>query len=94
MHPSIDIIKMAFYKMLADSTSIATFNTKTNKLLPFVEDKMIKQCIGLSSKRREAEKTNLQRDENGKIVMSKLARLKPDLKALISTRSYMLKALV
>lgn len=36
----------------------------------------------------------MQRDQNGKIVMSKLARLKPDLKTLISTRSYMLKALV
>lgn len=55
---------------------------------------MIKQCIGLSSKRRDAEKANLQRDENGKVVMSKLARLKPDLKPLISSRSYMLKILV
>lgn len=54
VHPSIDIIKMAFYKLLADSNSVATFNTKTSKLLPFVEEKMIKQCIGLSSKRRDA----------------------------------------
>ena len=36
MHPSIDILKMAFYKMLADATSVPTFNIKTNKLLPFV----------------------------------------------------------
>lgn len=55
---------------------------------------MIKQCIGLSSKRRDAEKANMQRDETGKIVMSKQARIKPDIKGLISSRSYMLKALV
>lgn len=55
---------------------------------------MIKQCIGLSSKRRDAQKANIQKDENGKIIISKLARIKPDLKGLISARSYMLKALV
>lgn len=36
LHPSIDIIKMGFYKMLQDSNSVATFNTKSSKLLPFV----------------------------------------------------------
>ena len=36
----------------------------------------------------------MQRDETGRIVMSKQARIKPDIKGLISSRSYMLKALV
>jgi hypothetical protein len=55
---------------------------------------MIKQSIGLSSKRRDAEKVNLQRDENGKMVLSKLGRIEPDLRSLIGSRSYMLKMLV
>jgi len=62
--------------------------------LPFVEEKMLRQCIGLSSKRRDAEKVNLQRDENGKMVMSKLQRINPDIKSLLSARSYMLRMLV
>jgi hypothetical protein len=33
---------------------------------------MLRQCIGISSKRRDAEKVNLQRDENGRMAMSKL----------------------
>jgi len=55
---------------------------------------MLKQCIGINSKRREAEKVNLQRDENGRMVMSKLERITPDFKSLLATRSYMLKMLV
>jgi hypothetical protein len=50
--------------------------------------------MSLNSKRREVEKLNLQKDENGKNVLSKMARLKPDIKSLISARSYMLKMLV
>jgi hypothetical protein len=55
---------------------------------------MLKQCIGINSKRREAEKVNLQRDESGRMVMSKLERINPDFKTLLATRSYMLKMLV
>jgi hypothetical protein len=36
----------------------------------------------------------LQRDENGRMVMSKLERINPDFKALLASRSYMLKMLV
>ena len=55
---------------------------------------MLRQCIGISSKRRDAEKVNLQRDENGRMAMSKLQRINPDFKALLASRSYMLKMLV
>lgn len=54
----------------------------------------MKNCISLNSKRREVEKLNLQKDENGKTVLSKMARLKPDMKGLVSARNYMLKMLV
>lgn len=55
---------------------------------------MMKNCLSLNSKRREVEKVNLQKDENGDVVLSKMARLKPDMKSLVSARSYMLKMLV
>ncbi len=55
---------------------------------------MIRQSIGINSKRKDAEKTNLQRDENGKMVLSKLARINPDVSKLITSRSYLLKMLV
>ena len=80
--------------MIKNDKAVYTYETKTKRLLPFVEDKLMRQCIGLASKRRDSEKNNLQKDENGKIVISKLARLKPDVRNLISSRSYMLKTLV
>lgn len=55
---------------------------------------MLKQCIGIGSKRRDAEKVNLQRDENGRMMMSKLERITPDFKSLLASRSYMLKMIV
>jgi hypothetical protein len=55
---------------------------------------MMKNCLSLNSKRREVEKVNLQKNENGDVVLSKMARLKPDMKSLVSARSYMLKMLV
>ena len=36
-HPLIDIIKVTFYQIISDSTSIASFNAKSGKLLNFVE---------------------------------------------------------
>ena len=54
----------------------------------------MRQCLGLNSKRRDAQKNNVQRDEEGKVVISKMGRVKPDMRSLISSRSYMLKALV
>ena len=40
------------------------------------------------------EKLNLQKDENGKTVMSKMARLRPDTKNIVSARNYMLRMLI
>ena len=54
--------------MIKNDKAVYTYETKTKRLLPFVEDKLMRQCIGLASKRRDAEKNNLQKDENGKIV--------------------------
>ena len=51
-----------FYETQANNKNVYTFVEKESKLLPFVEEKMLRQCIGLSSKRRDAEKINLQRD--------------------------------
>lgn len=68
----MQIIKVLFYQTLANNKAVYTFLEKETKLLPFVEEKMLRQCIGLGSKRRDAEKVNLQRDETGKMVMSKL----------------------
>lgn len=93
-HPSINILKILFYETLANNKAIYTFVDKQSKLLPFVEEKMLRQSIGLNSKRREAEKVNLQRDESGRMVMSKLEKINPDFKALLASRSYMLKMLV
>lgn len=80
--------------MLSEKSSSASFESKARKLLPFVEEKLAKQCVGLSSKRKEAEKSNLKRDNDGKLVVSKLNRVQPDLQKLISSRSYMIKSLV
>lgn len=55
---------------------------------------MIRQSIGINSKRKDAEKGNLQRDQDGKMVLSKLARVPPDVSKLIGARSYLLKMLV
>jgi hypothetical protein len=54
MHPSLNIIKTLFYETLANNRAVYTFVEKESKLLPFVEDKMLRQCIGINSKRREA----------------------------------------
>ena len=80
--------------MLANSKTVYNFEIKSSKLLPFVEEKLMRQCLGLNSKRRDAEKNNVQRDEEGKVVISKMGRVNPDMRSLISSRSYMLKALV
>lgn len=55
---------------------------------------MIRQTIGVTSKRRDAEKINLIRDETGRLVMNKMERKTPDYKPLIAARSYMIKMLV
>ena len=83
-----------FYETIANNKSVYTFLDKESKLLPFVEDKMLRQAIGLNSKRRDAEKVNMQRDESGRMMMSKLERIVPDIKSLLSSRSYMLKMIV
>ena len=62
IHPDIDLIKIAFYRNLINDKSVYTYETKKRKLLPYVEERMMKQSFGLNSKRREAEKVNLQRD--------------------------------
>jgi|JI6StandDraft_1071083.scaffolds.fasta_scaffold14648_2 hypothetical protein len=50
--------------------------------------------IGLSSKRKDAEKVNMKRDENGKVVTSKTERIAPDTTKLIASRNYLLKSIV
>ncbi len=51
-HPSTNIIKIFFYETLSNNKAIYTFVDKQGKLLPFVEEKMLRQSIGLNSKRR------------------------------------------
>lgn len=63
LHPTLDLIKIAFYEMITDSKAVYGFEVKSRKLLPLVEEKLMRQCMGLSSKRRDAEKNNIQRDE-------------------------------
>ena len=55
---------------------------------------MLRQLIGLNSKRRDAEKINMVRDESGRMVLSKLERVTPDFKQLLAARSYLLKMMV
>ena len=54
---------------------------------------MLRQSIGLNSKRRDAEKANMVRDATGRLIMSKLERIIPDFKAMLTNRSYLLKML-
>lgn len=53
-HPSTNLLKIFFYEKLSNNKAIYTFIDKQSKLLPFVEEKMLRQSIGLNSKRRDA----------------------------------------
>lgn len=94
IHPNVDLLKVFFYERLANDQASATFTDKSRKLLPHIEEKLTKEMIGLSSKRKDAEKVNLKRDENGKVVTSKTERIAPDTSKLIASRNYLLKSIV
>lgn len=52
MHPNIGLLKVFYYERLANDKSAATFTDKSRKLLPHIEEKLSKEMIGLSSKRK------------------------------------------
>jgi hypothetical protein len=94
MHPNIHLLKVFYYERINNDQTIATFADKSRKLLPHIEEKLTKEMIGLSSKRKDAEKVNMRRDDHGKVVTSKTSRITPDTSKLIASRNYLLKSIV
>lgn len=52
VHPLISMIRTFFYTEYKSNKSTFTFTNKQEKLLPYVEDKMMKNFMSLNSKRR------------------------------------------
>jgi hypothetical protein len=52
--PLLGIFKKAFYEKVSHSKAAYGFEDKARKLLPFMEEKLARERIGLASKRKEA----------------------------------------
>ena len=92
--PLLGVFKKTLYEQVDHTKAAFGFDDKSRKLLPFMEDKLARERIGLSSKRKEAERVNLVRDEKGKVATSKTLRIIPDTSKMMVTRDYLLKAIV
>lgn len=92
--PLLGLFKKTLYEKVDHSKAAFGFDDKARKLLPFMEDKLARERIGLASKRKEAERVNLVRDEKGKVTTSKTERIVPDTKKMLISRDYLLKMIV
>lgn len=60
--PLLGLFKKTLYEKVGHAKAAYGFDDKARKLLPFMEEKLARERIGLASKRKEAERVNLVRD--------------------------------